>query len=87
MIHENINIRDIYWNLFNIESLGNSPLLLLYVIILVISVFFISLGLDLLRRGTYYMIKKIRVVQYIVDKINKKIEIVNCKINKIFIKT
>ena len=84
IIHENVNISDLLWQNLGIMNFANSWLMIPYVLLMVIVVFVICLLIDLLRRGMYYMLKKIPFIKKCVSTINEKIDKVNAKINSIF---
>ena len=84
IIHENVNISDFLWQNLGIMNFANSWLMIPYVLLMVIVVFVICLLIDLLRRGIYYMLKKIPFIKKCVSTINEKIDKVNAKNNSIF---
>lgn len=81
ILHENVNIRDTMWSQIGLLNYANSWLLIPYAILMILCVFTVCLLIDLVRRGLYYLLKKISFVNNFVDKVNQKIIIINEKIN------
>lgn len=72
LIHQNINLRAMWLN-FGMMNYSNSLLLLPYALLLITLVFLACLCIDLLRRGLYLLLKRIKFI-------NKFIEYLNCGI-------
>ena len=81
ILHENINLRSNFWPQLGILNYSNSWLLIPYALLMVILVFAVCLLIDLLRRGLYFLLKKISFINNFVDKLNNKITLINEKIN------
>lgn len=82
IIHEHPNIRDYIWqNIFNFGKYANSWVLIIYMIFAIILIFIMCILIDLIRRGVYKALKKIPIIQSIIEKINEKLLFVDEKIN------
>ena len=81
IIHHNDNIRNAIWLESGVMDYANSWIMIPYIILSIISVFIICLFIDLIRRGGYYIIKKISFFDYIINRINTSIAKLNSKIN------
>lgn len=84
IIHENLNVCDSIWHEFGMMNYANSWLMLPYVLLVILVVFLGCLLIDLLRRGIYTMLKKVKIINKGIQKINEQIDKVNTKINCIF---
>ena len=81
ILHENINLRGNLWSQLEILNYSNSWLLIPYALLMVFLVFTVCLLIDLLRRGLFYFIKKIPIINKFINEINLKITILNNKID------
>ena len=81
ILHENINLRGNLWSQLEILNYSNSWLLIPYALLMVFLVFTVCLLIDLLRRGLFYFIKKIPIINKFINEINRKITILNNKID------
>ena len=84
IIHININLRDYIWVALGAQNHLNTWYFVPYLLGLVLLVFLICLAIDLLRRGIYFLLKKIPVVEKGISKLNGKIGKLNSKLNYIF---
>ena len=84
IIHESLTLRDYIWQNAGLMNYANSWMMIPYILFVVLVVFLICLLIDLLRRGTYTLLKKISFVNKLVLKTNEKIDKINTKINCIF---
>ncbi len=80
IIHENVNIR-FYWLFTGIFKLAQTPFFIPYLLLLVVAVFCICIVIDFIRRWAYAKLKKVQIINKMVNKINEKIELVEQKIN------
>lgn len=55
-----------------------------YIILAILIVFTVCLAIDLIRRGIYTGLKKIKIINKGIQKINEQIDKLNTKINCIF---
>lgn len=81
VIHQSINIRDTMWLHMGIMDYANSWGLLPYILGCILGVFVACLAIDLLRRGLYYLLKKVSFIQAGIDKINGLINKLNLRLN------
>ena len=81
IIHENVNIRDTMWLQFGTMNYANSWVMIPHILLSIISVFITCLLIDLIRRGLYYLIKKIPFVISVIEKLNMVLNKCNTKIN------
>lgn len=84
IIHDNVHLRDMIWQKFSFINLANSWLMIPYIILAILIVFTVCLAIDLIRRGIYTGLKKIKIINKGIQKINEQIDKVNTKINCIF---
>lgn len=84
IIHININIRDYIWVALGAQNHVNTWYFVPYLLALIVLVFLICLAIDLLRRGIYFLLKKIPAIEKGISKLNEKIGKLNSKINYIF---
>mgnify|MGYP005769969101 CR=1 FL=1 len=84
IIHDNVHLRDMIWQKFGFINLANSWLMIPYIILAILIVFTVCLAIDLIRRGIYTWLKKIKIINKGIQKINEQIDKVNTKINCIF---
>jgi len=81
IIHENINNRWLWTAVINPVQYNNSSFLIVYIILAIICVFIVCLMIDIIRRGTYRLIKKNTFIDKFINVLNKKIDNVNEKLN------
>lgn len=81
IIHENINNRWMWEEILNPIQYSNSLLLPFVIIIGTICVFIICLGIDIIRRGAYNLLKRIPIINKFINMINNKIDNINIKLN------
>lgn len=81
IIHHNYNIRNAIWLESGVMNYANSWLMVPYIILSIISVFIICLFIDLIRRGLYFLLKKIPTVNKLIAKFNQQIDKLNIKLN------
>ena len=81
LIHQSINIRDTMWLKMGIMQYADSWFMLPYILIMIAMVFIICLCIDLIRRVSYYGIKKVPIITKILEKINEKLYKINSRIN------
>ena len=84
IIHDNVHLRDMIWQKFSFINLANSWLMIPYIILAILIVFTVCLAIDLIRRGIYTGLKKIKIINKGIQKINEQIDKLNTKINCIF---
>lgn len=84
IIHYNINIRDYIWVALGAQNHINAWYFVPYLLCLIVLVFLICLVIDLLRRGIYFLLKKIPFVERLISKLNENICKLDLKINYIF---
>ena len=84
IIHDNVHLREMIWQKFSFINLANSWLMIPYIILAILIVFTVCLAIDLIRRGIYTGLKKIKIINKGIQKINEQIDKLNTKINCIF---
>lgn len=84
IIHDNVHLRDMIWQKFSFINLANSWLMIPYIILAILIVFTVCLAIDLIRRGIYTGLKKIKIINKGIQKINEQIDKLTTKINCIF---
>lgn len=84
IIRDNVHLRDMIWQKFSFINLANSWLMIPYIILAILIVFTVCLAIDLIRRGIYTGLKKIKIINKGIQKINEQIDKLNTKINCIF---
>lgn len=85
IIHENINMRPYLWNkIFNFKEYASSGGLILYMVSAIIFVFIACIIIDLTRRGIYYLLKKIPLINNAIEKLKIKLEFIDKKMETIF---
>lgn len=80
ILHENIHMRTM-WEHFGLMNYSHSFALVPYLLLLIFLVFTICVIIDLIRRWTYKIIKKIPFINKLVDILNTKLKLLNDKIN------
>ena len=81
LIHENVNLKKVLWVNLGIMNFANSWLMIPYILLMIIIVFIACVVIDLIRRGIYYLLKKIPFVYKCINILNTRIEKINLKIN------
>lgn len=81
LIHENVNLKKVLWVNLGIMNFANSWLMIPYILLMIISVFITCVIIDLIKRGIYYLVKKIPFVYKCINILNTRIEKINLKIN------
>lgn len=81
LIHENVNLKKVLWVNLGIMNFANSWLMVPYILLMIISVFITCVIIDLIKRGIYYLVKKIPFVYKCINILNTRIEKINLKIN------
>lgn len=81
LLHENVNIRDTLWLNMGIMNYANSWLMIPYILLMIITVFAVCICIDLVRRGAYFGIKKIPMINKLINKINSKLDAISLKLN------
>lgn len=80
ILHENIHMRTM-WEQFGLMNFSHSFMLVPYLLLLIFLVFTICVIIDLIRRWTYKIIKKIPFINKLVDNLNSKLKLLNDRIN------
>ena len=81
LIHENVNLKKVLWANLGIMNFANSWFMVPYILLMIISVFITCVIIDLIKRGIYYLVKKIPFVYKCINILNTRIEKINLKIN------
>lgn len=81
LIHENVNFKKVLWANLGIMNFANSWFMVPYILLMIISVFITCVIIDLIKRGIYYLVKKIPFVYKCINILNTRIEKINLKIN------
>lgn len=81
LIHENVNLKKVLWVNLGIMNFANSWLMVPYILFMIIIVFIACIIIDLLRRGIYYLLKKIPLIYNLIHTLNDKINRANLKVN------
>ena len=76
LLHENPIIRELLWNRYiNREKFYNSPLFIVHLMIICISIFGVSIIIDLLLKNIYQLVFKSNMYKKICDKIDNKLSL------------
>ena len=84
IIHENVNIRNNLWQAIGSQNYADKWFFIPHLLLLIVAVFIVCLVIDLLRKGVYFLLKKIPVIEKSILNLSKKIDKVNIKINYTF---
>ena len=80
LIHENTNLKFL-WSTYGIGNYAYSWKLVPYLLFLVLSVFIVCLCIDLVRRGAYNVLKKIKPINDLINKLDVKLDEISLKLN------
>lgn len=81
LIHENVNLKKVLWANLGIMNFANSWFMVPYILLMIISVFITCVIIDLIKRGIYYLVKKIPLIYNLIHTLNDKINRASLKVN------